>query len=94
MPAGAKPGERRGGRAKGVRNKVTVARLNELKASGEVPLDYMLRIMRDPSAPNERRDQMAISAARFCHPTLASVEAQHSGNLLVTHEQALNELDE
>jgi hypothetical protein len=41
---------------------------------GEMPLDYMIRIMRDPSVPDQRRDFMASRAAPYCHPTFASVK--------------------
>ncbi len=37
-------------------------------ASGESPVDYMLRIMRDPTADPERRDAMAKAAATYLHP--------------------------
>ena len=54
----------------------------------ETPLAYMLRVMRDASVDQKRRDQMAIAAAAFIHPRLAAVE--HSGNaenpLQVVHE--------
>ena len=40
---------------------------------------YMLRIMRDPSQPVGRRDEMAKAAAPFCHSRLSSVE--HSGEI-------------
>jgi hypothetical protein len=39
----------------------------------EMPLDYMLRIMRSKSADPPRRDAMARSAAQYCHPTLQAV---------------------
>jgi hypothetical protein len=37
----------------------------------------MLRVMRDPTAPAERRDYMAKSAAPYCHRALKAVE--HTG---------------
>lgn len=109
MPRGSRPGERRGGRQKGVPNKRTAAMLAEMRATGEMPLEYMLRVMRDEGDPakeakaiakaivrqgleddeleyaiatavvgfaesvrahDERRDDMAKAAARFCHATL------------------------
>ena len=77
MPrGGSKPGERRGGRQKGSRNKATRVLLDAVAASGEVPLDYMLRVMRDPEADVDRRDRMALGAAVFVHSRLASVEAR------------------
>src|SRR5262249_35189805 len=45
----------------------------------ELPLAYMLRIMRDPSQPVGRRDEMAKAAAPFCPSRLSSVE--HSGEI-------------
>lgn len=70
-------GKKTGGRAKGVGNKRTAARKAEIAAGGEMPLDYMLRVMRDPSAEYARRDDMAKAAAKFCHNALASIE--HTG---------------
>jgi hypothetical protein len=51
----------------------------EAAATGELPLTYMLRIMREPSQPAGRRDEMAKAAAPFCHSRLSSVE--HSGEI-------------
>lgn len=39
-----------------------------------MPLDYMLRVMRDPSAPAKRRDEMAKAVAPYVHAKLSSVE--------------------
>ena len=41
--------------------------------SSEMPLDYMLRVMRDPVVDPARRDVMARSAAAYCHPQLQAV---------------------
>jgi hypothetical protein len=46
--------------------------------AGEVPLDFMLAVMRDPDADYKRRDAMAIAAAPYLHPKLSSVEAKMS----------------
>ncbi len=37
-------------------------------ADNLTPLDYMLKVMNDPTADKERRDRMAIAAAPFLHP--------------------------
>lgn len=38
------------------------------KASGdELPVDYMLKVMRDPDAEPQRRDSMAKSATPYIH---------------------------
>jgi hypothetical protein len=76
---GSRPGERRGGRKKGTPNKATTAASiqAEIAASGEKPLDYMLRVMRDETAEPIRRDAMAKAAAPYVHPTLAAVAHKH-----------------
>src|SRR6476660_9475624 len=87
-------GKRSGaGRRKGAPNKATAARQAEISASGEAPLDYMIRVMRDEGAPVERRDEMARAAAPYVHPRLAAVD--HSGSIENVHyaisEQPLTE---
>jgi hypothetical protein len=80
-------GKRAGaGRKKGSPNKATAAREAEIRATGETPLDYMLRIMRDEAAPVERRDDMAKAVASYVHPKLAAVDvnAQLNGRLTFT----------
>jgi hypothetical protein len=63
-----------GGRPKGSRNKRTRALLEAAQVGGELPLDYMLAVMRDPKAQARRRDDMAKAAAPYVHSRLASVE--------------------
>jgi hypothetical protein len=62
------------GRPKGSRNKRTQALLEASQAGGELPLDYMLRVMRDPSAAAKRRDEMAKAAAPYVHAKRSSIE--------------------
>ncbi len=71
---GKRPGA---GRRAGIPNKASIARQQAVAASGETPLDYMLRVMRDPASDDERRDQMAKAAAPYVHPRLAAI--QHTG---------------
>src|SRR6516165_8749038 len=75
------------GRKKGTRNKKTLermaredaAKLLEAKAlENDLPLDYMLRTMRDPTVEPHRRDAMAKAAAPYVHPTLAAVTHRHT----------------
>jgi hypothetical protein len=73
---GKRPGA---GRPKGAVSRANEEVRQEAAASGELPLAYMLRIMRDPSQPVGRRDDMAKAAASFCHSRLSSVE--HSGEI-------------
>lgn len=89
-------GQRVGGRQKGTKNKATIERenghkeiLEQAAAEGETPLEYMLRVMRT-SEDVKRRDAMAIAAAPFVHPRLASIEGKFDVN---HHEAALKELE-
>jgi hypothetical protein len=66
------------GRPKGSRNKRTRAVLEAAIAGGEMPLDYMLAVMRDPGADDKRRDAMAMAAAPYLHPKLSSLDAKLS----------------
>lgn len=66
----------RHGRPKGSRNKRTRAVMEAALSGGELPLDYLLRVMRDPSASAKRRDEMAKAAAPFLHPKLTPVAQQ------------------
>ena len=69
----AKGGYRPGaGRPKGAKTKhnkaETVTDINAAAASENLtPLEYMLRIMRNPKEDADRRARMAIAAAPFCH---------------------------
>ena len=67
----------RAGRPNGSRNKASVKREAEIKASGLTPLDYMLNVLRDEKAPKEDRMWAAQHAASFVHPKLSAIE--HSG---------------
>lgn len=68
-----KGGPKLGGRAKGTPNKANAAREAEIAQSGKTPLEYMLGVMRDEGAPDDRRDDMAKAAAPYVHPKLSAV---------------------
>jgi hypothetical protein len=70
-------GKKTGGRQKGSRNKATARREKEIAKGGDTPLEYMLKVMRNPKASTDRRDDMAKAAAPYVHPKLAA--HQHSG---------------
>lgn len=73
---GARPNS---GRPKGEPNKKTAELQAAIAASGETPLEYMLRVMRDKTQKWDRRDEMAKAAAPYVHAKLANVE--HSGKI-------------
>jgi hypothetical protein len=67
-------GFKTGGRIAGTLNKRTQDMLDAVTSTGETPLEYMLRVMRDPEASAARRDAMAIAAAPYVHSKLAQVD--------------------
>jgi hypothetical protein len=70
-----KGGRREGaGRPKGAISLSTRAIIEAAKSGGEMPIDYMLRIIRDENAPDSRRDRMARAAAAYMHSKLSSIE--------------------
>ena len=68
-------GKKTGGRRKGTPNKATSAAAirAEIVASGEQPLEFMLREMRNPNNKLEFRAAMARAAAPYLHPTLSAI---------------------
>jgi hypothetical protein len=69
-------GRKTGGRQKGVRNRATAEARAAAEATGILPLDYMLSVMRDDKVEPKRRDAMAMAAAPYVHPKLSAVEAK------------------
>jgi hypothetical protein len=67
-------GRKTGGRQKGARNRATAEARAAAEATGILPLDYMLSVMRDSTADAKRRDAMAIAAAPYLHPKLTAVD--------------------
>lgn len=76
MPRGSKPGERRGGRQRGVPNKKTALKNAAIIAAASnpeiSPLEFLLAIMRDPNVSPDLRVKVAQVAAPFVHPKPAS----------------------
>jgi DNA-binding transcriptional regulator LsrR (DeoR family) len=75
-------GRKTGGRQKGAFNRATAEARAAAAATGILPLDYMLSVMRDDSAEPKRRDAMAIAAAPYLHQKLTPRDsvAVHVGN--------------
>lgn len=65
------------GRKKGAASKSNEEARRKAAESGETPLEYMLRVMRDETAETSRRDDMAKAAAPYQHAKLSSTE--HTG---------------
>ena len=75
-------GRKTGGRKRGTPNKIKKPPALMAEAQAEVaaavsaneglqPLDYMLQVMRDPTASEARRDMMAKAAAPYRHGQVA-----------------------
>jgi hypothetical protein len=71
-------GRKTGGRQKGARNRATEEARAAAVATGILPLDYMLSVMRDPANDHKRRDAMAMAAAPYLHPRLTAIDAKLS----------------
>src|SRR5271154_424570 len=72
-------GRKTGGRKKGSRNRATAEARAEAEATGILPLDYMLSVMRDAKVDNKRLDAMAMAAAPYLHPKLSAIDAKLAG---------------
>jgi hypothetical protein len=69
-------GRKTGGRQRGARNRATAEARAAAEATGILPLDYMLSVMRDADAEPKRRDAMAMAAAPYLHPKVSPVEGR------------------
>jgi hypothetical protein len=66
---GVRPG---GGRPKGASNKRTKETIAEAAASGVMPLEFMLAVMRDRNAPTADRFEAAKAAVPYVHGKLVA----------------------
>jgi hypothetical protein len=79
MPAGSKPGERRGGRQKGTPNKIT-SNVRELLDKLECnPLEGLARIANDENNPIEIRTRAYSELAQYVSPKLRAMELTGAG---------------
>jgi hypothetical protein len=71
-------GRKTGGQQKGARNRATEEARVAADATGILPLDYMLLVMRDLAADHKRRDAMAMADAPYLHARLSTIDAKLS----------------
>jgi hypothetical protein len=71
-------GRKTGGPKKGARNRATAEARAAAEATGILPLDYMLSVMRDTNAQPKRRDTMAMAGAPYLHPKLSMIEGKRT----------------
>lgn len=86
-PRGSVKGKGTGpGVPKGEPRNFVKKQVDAVKASGETPLDFMLRIMRNARAPWERRMDMAKAAAPYVHARLSSLEVSGEVRKVIARE--------
>lgn len=90
---GPKPGTRGGGRKKGTPNRASAAREKEIARTGETPLQYLLRVMRDDKRPADERLNAAKFAAPYVHPKLVAVEHKGEGGGPIQMEYSMSPLE-
>lgn len=78
---GKRPGA---GRKPGGANKLTHEAVERAKETGELPLDFLLRIMRDPAADEAKRIDCAKAAAPYVHHKLNAIDATVQGDVGLT----------
>lgn len=61
------------GRPPGRFNKISQADIERHRQEGMLPVDFMLRVMRDKSLPKAARLDAAAKAAPYIHPKLAQI---------------------
>ena len=74
MPSGGK--RNHSGRPRGAINLAMRDVISAASASGEMPIAYMLRVMRDEKVRDARRDEMAKAAAAYLHTKLSSIPSE------------------
>ena len=71
IKGGARPGA---GRKPGIPNKRTQENIAKAEASGLMPLEYMLSVLRNDQLDHETRMEAAKNAAPYVHAKLSSTE--------------------
>jgi len=71
MHGGARNGA---GRPKGAVSKITEEAIEQAREGGEMPLAFLLRIMRDEAADEAKRIDCAKAAAPFLHARLNAID--------------------
>lgn len=79
MPAGAKPGERRGGRAKGTKNRATLDVEAKLKRLGCDPISGMAAIAMADNTALDLKARMYSELAQYIAPKRKATEITGPG---------------
>lgn len=73
-------GRKTGGRKTGTPNKRTLENERKARESGLMPLDYALKVMRDPNVEPQRRDWACQTAIPYLHARRAPEDKK--GNIV------------
>ena len=79
------------GRKQGSVNRLNVELIKRAEEGGQMPLDYMLKVMRDESVDTKVRIDAAKAAAPFVHQKLASLTVGVASHTM-SHEEWLKTL--
>lgn len=91
MTAKKPDGRKLNRRPPGSMNKRSKALIDKAqKQGGMLPAEFLLKQMRNRKLPLEVRMQAATAAAPYYHARLQAIK--HSGQVELTHEQALQQL--
>jgi hypothetical protein len=73
-------------------NKATQEARDKAAAGGELPLEYMLRVMRDKKSKQPRRDAMAQAAAPYLHSKLTAMthSTPEGGAMVIEHRHRIS----
>ena len=88
----AQGGSRQGaGRKPGSTNRFSKELLARAKTEGDLPIDYLLAVMRDVSQDTRLRIDAAKAAAPYVHQKLSAIAIDLT-NSEITHEEWLQQL--
>jgi hypothetical protein len=83
-----------GGRQKGSRNYIGAGKAAEVARTGITPLDYLLKVMRNPREEKFIRLDAAKAAAPYVHPKLAAIDHTVQGQSVIVIKGGLPDEDE
>lgn len=83
-----------GGRTKGKSGRASAAKAAEVARTGETPLDFLLKVMRNAKEPMWLRAQCAKAAAPYVHPKLAQIDHTIGGRTFVVIKGGLPSEDD
>lgn len=83
MPLRKKPAPSGGPPKKGQPGRASKVKAAEIARTGDTPLDFLLKVMRNPKEPMWLRAQCAKAAAPYVHPKLAQIDHTIGGRTFV-----------